>query len=232
MIIFMRSSLFRKLVLSRSKIVTPITSILKKISTSNFEYIITEKVGKKQNVGLVKLNRPKVLNVLCNKLVRELSEVVFTYDVDDTIRAIVITGNEHVFTAGGDMKEMIDTTFSSNSKIGILEHLFDISECKKPVIGAVNGLCLGAGSELITICDIIYSGERAKFGPTEVLFGTLPGGFSQRMMYSCGKSLTMEACLSGNQITAQEALSRGLVSKVFPPDVLVDETIKLAEKSS
>lgn len=235
MVPFVRSSLFKlfktKFILSESKIVMPVSSI-KKISTSNFKYIITEKAGEKQNVGLIKLNRPEVLNVLSDKMVTELSEAVLTCEANETIGAIIITGNEHIFTAGGDMTEMIDISFSSVLKVGILEHLFDVINCKKPVIGAVNGLCLGAGSELIMICDIIYAEERAKFGIPEVLFGTLPGGCSQRMAHICGKSLTMEACLSGNRITAQEALSRGLVSKVFPSEILLSEAIKLAEKIS
>lgn len=234
MILFSRLSLYKtkSIVLSLTKTTVMLVSLTMKMSTSNFEQIITNKVGEKRNVGLVRLNRPKILNVITSKLCAELSEALSTYEADVTIGAIVITGNEHVFTAGGDMKEMIDITYSSILKIGLLENLRDVIKCKKPVIGAVNGLCLGAGNELIMMCDIIYAGEHAKFGLTEVLFGTLPGGCSQRIIRSCGKSLIMEACLSGYQITAQEALSRGLVSKVFPPEKLVDEAIKLAEKIS
>lgn len=232
MAIFLRSSVSKsKLVFSLSKIVTPITSV--KLSTCNLEYIITEKVGEKQNVGLVKLNRPKALNALCDGLVTELTEAVSAYDTDDSIGAIVITGNERAFAAGADIKEMLDKTYSTNLKTGLLKQWDNLSKCKKPVIAAVNGFALGGGCELAMMCDIIYAGEKAKFGQPEIVIGTIPGaGGTQRMIRSCGKSFAMEVCLSGNQISAQDALSRGLVSKVFPPEKLLDEAIKLAEKIS
>jgi len=232
MALIVRSSLAKsKLALSVSKMVMPVSSM--KLSTSNLEYIVTEKVGEKQNVGLVKLNRPKALNALCDGLVTELTEAVSAYDADNSIGAIVITGSERAFAAGADIKEMVDKTFSTNLKIGLLKQWDNLSKCKKPVIAAVNGFALGGGCELAMMCDIIYAGEKAKFGQPEIAIGTIPGaGGTQRMIRSCGKSFAMEVCLSGNQITAQEALSRGLVSKVFPPEKLVDEAVKLAEKIS
>lgn len=232
MAFIVRSSLAKsKLAFSLSKMVMPVSSM--KLSTSNLEYIVTEKVGEKQNVGLVKLNRPKALNALCDGLITELTEAVSAYDADNSIGAIVITGSERAFAAGADIKEMVDKTFSTNIKIGLLKQWDNLSKCKKPVIAAVNGFALGGGCELAMMCDIIYAGEKAKFGQPEIAIGTIPGaGGTQRMLRTCGKSFTMETCLSGNQITAQEALSRGLVSKVFPPEKLVDETIKLAEKIS
>lgn len=220
-----------KLVFSLSKIVMPVSSM--KLSTSKYEYILTEKVGEKKNVGLVKLNRPKALNALCDGLITELVGAVSAYDSDDTIGAIVVTGSERAFAAGADIKEMINNNYSSNLKVGLLQQWDNLSKCKKPVIAAVNGFALGGGCELAMMCDIIYAGEKAKFGQPEITIGTIPGaGGTQRMSRSCGKSFTMEVCLSGNQVTAQDALSRGLVSKVFPPEKLVDEAIKLAEKIS
>lgn len=232
MSLFIRSSMSKtKLVFSVSKIATTISSM--KLSTKNLEYIIAEKVGEKQNVGLVRLNRPKALNALCDGLVTELTEAVSAYDADDTIGAIVVTGSERAFAAGADIKEMLDKTYSVNLKTGLLKQWDNLSKCKKPVIAAVNGFALGGGCELAMMCDIIYAGEKAKFGQPEIAIGTIPGaGGTQRLTRSCGKSFAMEVCLSGNQINAQEALSRGLVSKVFPPEKLVDEAIKLAEKIS
>ncbi|VVC32289.1 Enoyl-CoA hydratase/isomerase, conserved site,Crontonase, C-terminal,ClpP/crotonase-like [Cinara cedri] len=232
MALFMRFSMSKtKLVFSMSKIVMPVSSM--KLSTSSYEYILTEKVGEKKNVGLVKLNRPKALNALCDGLITELVGAVSAYDADDTIGAIVVTGSDRAFAAGADIKEMIDKDYSTNLKIGLLQQWDNLGKCKKPVIAAVNGFALGGGCELAMMCDIIYAGEKAKFGQPEVAIGTMPGaGGTQRLSRSCGKSFTMEVCLSGNQITAQEALSRGLVSKVFPPEKLVDEAIKLAEKIS
>ncbi|XP_050543377.1 enoyl-CoA hydratase, mitochondrial [Daktulosphaira vitifoliae] len=197
------------------------------------EYIITEKVGEKKNVGLVRLNRPKALNALCDGLVNELTEAVEEHDVDKSIGAIVVTGSERAFAAGADIKEMLNQTYSSNVKFGLLEQWNKLTKCKKPIIAAVNGFALGGGCELAMMCDIIYAGEKAKFGQPEIMLGTIPGaGGTQRLIRSCGKSFAMEMCLSGNQVSAQEALARGLVSKVFPPEKLVEEAIKLAEKIS
>jgi enoyl-CoA hydratase len=223
--------------MSKTNLISSLSKILPvfsmKLSTCNLEYIITEKVGEKQNVGLVQLNRPKALNALCDGLVTELTEAVSAYDADSTIGAIVVTGNERAFAAGADIKEMLNKDYSTNLKIGLLKQWDNLSKCKKPIIAAVNGFALGGGCELAMMCDIIYAGEKAKFGQPEIAIGTIPGaGGTQRMIRSCGKSFAMEVCLSGNQITAQEALSRGLVSKVFPPEKLVGEAIKLAEKIS
>nr|XP_018908633.1 PREDICTED: probable enoyl-CoA hydratase, mitochondrial [Bemisia tabaci] len=216
---------------ARSCVVDSIGAKLFYSTQGKYQHILSDVVGEKKNVGLVTLNRPKALNALCDALVTELSQAVSAFDADQTIGAIVITGNEKAFAAGADIKEMLNTTYSSNVKGGLLEHWNKVSECRKPVIAAVNGYALGGGCELAMMCDIIYAGEKAKFGQPEIAIGTIPGaGGTQRIARSCGKSKAMEICLTGNQFTAQEAEKMGLVSKIFPPDQLLNETIKLGEK--
>ncbi|XP_053608050.1 probable enoyl-CoA hydratase, mitochondrial [Plodia interpunctella] len=196
-----------------------------------YENIKIDVVGTKKNIGLIQLNRPKALNALCNPLFVELGKAVVDFDNDNSIAAIIITGNEKAFAAGADIKEMQNNTYSNNQKQGFLREWEDVSNCGKPVIAAVNGFALGGGCELAMLCDIIYAGEKAKFGQPEINIGTIPGaGGTQRLPRYVGKSKAMEIVLTGNFIDAHEAEKMGLVSRVFPADKLLEETIKLAER--
>jgi len=199
----------------------------------NYEYIKVEKAGEKNNVGLITLNRPKALNALCDKLVIEVIDAVKAFDADDGVGAVVLTGSERAFAAGADIKEMVNNTFASTTRGNFLDHWNGLSKAKKPTIAAVNGYALGGGCELAMMCDIIYAGDKAKFGQPEIAIGTIPGaGGTQRLTRVVGKSKAMEIVLTGNQITAEEAEKSGLVSKVFPADQLVAEAVKLGEKIS
>nr|CBH09259.1 putative enoyl-CoA hydratase precursor [Heliconius melpomene]CBH09263.1 putative enoyl-CoA hydratase [Heliconius melpomene] len=200
-------------------------------SAPQYENIKIDVVGQKKNVGLIQLNRPKALNALCNALFKELGAAVKDFDADEKIAAIIITGNEKAFAAGADIKEMQDNTLSSTTREGFLQEWEDVSNCGKPIIAAVNGFALGGGCELAMLCDIIYAGEKAKFGQPEINIGTIPGaGGTQRLPRYVGKSKAMEIVLTGNFIDAQEAEKMGLVSRVFPVEKLLEETIKLAER--
>lgn len=201
------------------------------VDIPKYEFVEASLVGEKKNVGLVRLNRPKALNALCNALVSDLAQAVKLFDKTPGVGAIVLTGNEKAFAAGADIREMKDTSFASNVTEGLLQEWLEISKCSKPVIAAVNGYALGGGCELAMMCDIIYAGDKARFGQPEVNIGTIPGaGGTQRIARSCGKSKAMEICLTGNHFTAEEAERMGLVSKVFPADKLLDEAVKLGEK--
>jgi len=179
----------------------------------------------------VQLNRPKALNALCSPLMEELSGVLAELDEDDTIGAIVLTGNEKAFAAGADIKEMQNRKFPAVYRSNFLNGWNFLTELRKPVIAAVNGFALGGGCEIAMMCDIIYAGENAQFGQPEINIGTIPGaGGTQRLIRAIGKSKAMEMILTGNRMNAQEAEKAGLVSKVFPSDQLLNKTIELAEK--
>ncbi|EFP09430.1 CRE-ECH-6 protein [Caenorhabditis remanei] len=195
------------------------------------EMIKVEKVGQKQNVALIKLNRPKALNALCAQLMTELADALHTLDTDKSVGAIVITGSERAFAAGADIKEMTNNEFASTFSGSFLSNWTAVSDVKKPVIAAVNGFALGGGNELAMMCDIIYAGEKARFGQPEINIGTIPGaGGTQRWARAAGKSFAMEVCLTGNHVSAQEAKEHGIVSKIYPADQVVGEAVKLGEK--
>lgn len=121
------------------------------LSTSvplSYEYILTEKGGEKENVGLITLNRPKALNALCDGLMDELREVLLGFDQDATVGAIVITGSERAFAAGADIAEMQNLTFKECFLGDFLSDWGAIQETRKPVIAAVNGFALGGGCEV------------------------------------------------------------------------------------
>ncbi|RUS85744.1 hypothetical protein EGW08_006458 [Elysia chlorotica] len=200
--------------------------------SGTYTNIKVEKVGEKKNVTLIQLNRPKALNALCDGLIKDLNHALDEAEADSTIGAVVLTGSERAFAAGADIKEMqAMENFSAvyNSDFSLSWNR--ITNCKKPVLAAVNGFALGGGCELAMMCDIIYAGEKAQFGQPEITLGTIPGaGGTQRLTHAIGKSKAMEMILTGNRMSAQEAEKAGLVSKVFPPDQLVSEAVKTAEK--
>ncbi|KAG1670724.1 Enoyl-CoA hydratase, mitochondrial [Nymphon striatum] len=161
----------------------------------------------------------------------ELCQALKDCDADSKIGAIVLTGNEKAFAAGADIKEMENLNFNDVYSTGFLGWWQNVAETKKPVIAAVNGYALGGGCELAMMCDIIYAGEKAKFGQPEINIGTIPGaGGTQRLTKAIGKSRAMEMCLTGLPINAQEASQWGLVSRIFPASELVDHAIKLGER--
>ncbi|OQV18126.1 Enoyl-CoA hydratase, mitochondrial [Hypsibius exemplaris] len=200
---------------------------------TKYEYLIVGVKGEKQNVGLIQLNRPRAFNSLCSPLIAELCQAVEKFEMDDSIGAIVLTGSERVFAAGADIKEMQHREFPNVYKNDFLGSWDKLAKCRKPTIAAVNGYALGGGCEVAMMCDIIYAGEKASFGQPEINLGTIPGaGGTQRLVRAIGKSKAMELVLTGDKMSAAEAEKAGLVSKVFPVDQLVNESIKLAEKIS
>jgi len=172
--------------------------------STTYENVIVEK--KTNGVAVVTLNRPKALNALCYALFKDLNCALTTLDKDPEVRAIVLTGSEKAFAAGADIKEMKDRTFPDVYMTDMLTWWDDLTKLKTPLIGAVNGFALGGGSELAMMCDILIAGENAKFGQPEVNLGTIPGmGGTQRLTRAIGKSRSMELCLTGDFMGAEEA---------------------------
>jgi enoyl-CoA hydratase/carnithine racemase len=197
-------------------------------SNLKLDNVIWEK--KDYGVGLIMLNRPKALNALCDELFDDINSIMSKMDQDPEIGAIVLTGSKRAFAAGADIKEMLGKEFPQVYTIDMLSHWENVAACRTPIIAAVNGFALGGGCELAMMCDIIYAGDKAKFGQPEINLGTIPGmGGSQRMTKAIGKSRTMEMVLTGEFMGAEEAVSRGLASKLFEAEILVDEALKTAK---
>ncbi len=193
-----------------------------------YENIIAEKKGR---VGLITLDRAKALNALNAALIAELEQALDSFEADDGVGAIVITGNDKAFAAGADIKEMQDKTFI-DAYLGdfITRDWERIAACRKPVIAAVAGYALGGGCEIAMMCDFILAADNARFGQPEITLGTMPGaGGTQRLARLAGKSKAMEMCLTGRMMDAEEAERIGLVSRIVPVAELVEEALKTAE---
>lgn len=192
----------------------------------SYTSILVETRGK---VGLITLNRPQALNALNNQLMRELMDALEAFDRDDSIGAMVITGNEKAFAAGADIKEMAGKTIDQMMDSDHLAAFGRIRTFRKPVIAAVSGWALGGGFEIALSCDMIVASDSAKFGLPEINLGVFPGaGGTQRLVRAVGKALAMEMILNDRHITAQEALQFGLVNRVAPVADYLDEAMKLA----
>lgn len=192
-----------------------------------YECIISEKKGK---VGLIRLNRPDALNALNSQLIDELGQALDAFEEDEKIGCIVITGGEKAFAAGADIKEMQDKTYMEAYTENFLSEWERVAKCRIPVIAAVSGYALGGGCELALMCDFVLAAPSAVFGQPEINLGIMPGaGGTQRLARSIGKAKTMDMCLTGRNLTAEEAERAGIVSRVVEGD-LIEEAVKIAAK--
>lgn len=192
----------------------------------SYEFILTRTEGR---VGIVQFNRPKALNALNRGLMSELMAALETFDIDDNIGCIVVTGNEKAFAAGADIKEMAAATPVMMLDNPFIDYWDRLRKIGKPVVAAVSGFALGGGCELAMACDMIVASESAKFGQPEINLGIIPGaGGTQRMTYAVGKALAMEIVLNGRFLSAAEALQHGLINRVVPVELYLEEAIKLA----
>lgn len=193
-----------------------------------FETIVTETRGR---VALITLNRPNALNALNATLIGELGDAVTAYDADQRVGCMIITGSEKAFAAGADIKEMQGLTFIEAFNRDYGDALSRVARARKPLIAAVAGYCLGGGSELAMICDIVIAADTAKFGQPEITLGIMPGmGATQRLPRAVGKAKAMDLILTGRMMDAAEAERSGLVSRIVPANDLIEEAMRVADK--
>ena len=191
-------------------------------------------VEQRDAVTLITLNRPKALNALNSKVLEELIDAFAAYQADNSQLCAVLTGSgDKAFAAGADIKEMSEKEAADF----YLEDFFApwtseiVKKTRKPWIAAVNGFALGGGCELAMMADFIIASENSKFGQPEIKLGVAPGmGGSQRLTKAVGKSKSMEMCLTGRMMDAEEAERSNLVARVVPHDQLLDEAMKTAKQ--
>jgi len=192
-----------------------------------YENILVEIHGK---VGLITINRPAALNALNDKLMDELGLALQSFDADDDIGCMIITGSEKAFAAGADIGAMATYSYMDVYKGDYITRNWEqIRSIRKPVIAAVAGYALGGGCELAMMCDFIIAADTAKFGQPEIKLGIIPGaGGTQRLPRSVSKSKAMDMCLTARMMDAAEAERAGLVSRVVAADKLLEEALAAA----
>jgi enoyl-CoA hydratase/carnithine racemase len=184
-----------------------------------------------EGVAVIRLNRVEVKNALNLTVRQELARYFTELGADPTIRCIVLTGGDQVFAAGADIRDMVDKGAIEMMLRNI--HLLwqAISSCPKPVIAAVNGYAWGGGCELAMHADIIIAGETATFCQPEVKVGIMPGaGGTQRLTRAVGKFQAMKMILTGQPVSARQALAMGLCSDVVPDEDVQGAALKMASQ--
>ncbi|MBP6364434.1 MAG: enoyl-CoA hydratase [Novosphingobium sp.] len=182
-------------------------------------------------VAVVTMNRPEAMNALSSGLRAELAAAMVEVDSDDTIHAVVLTGaGTRAFTAGLDLKELgVAGLGAANAETPAANPVKAIEQCRKPVIGAINGVAITGGFEVALACDILIASENARFADTHARVGIMPGwGLSQKLSRMIGISRAKELSLSGNFLDAQTACQWGLVNRVVSAEDLLPTAKKLA----
>ena len=207
--------------------------ILSSQLTADKPKMVTTTIDEARKIALVEMTPPGKLVVLSRELFIQLNEALLSLEKDDRVNAVVLTGKGKAFAAGAAITEF--------EGLDLKQHLFDdyfergwftvLPKYRKPTIAAINGFALGGGLEVAMMCDMQICSDDAKLGQPEIKLGLIPGGGGcVRLTQAVGKSKAMEMILTGVPISAQEALSCGLVSQVHPKDKLVENAMNLAAK--
>jgi enoyl-CoA hydratase len=187
-----------------------------------------------EQIARITFNRPNVLNALNRKTMDELGDCLKKVRADDAIRVLILTGaGEKAFIAGADINELSQQTPVNGREFTLYgqEIIHRLETLGKPAIAAINGFALGGGCEVALACTLRIASRNAKLGQPEVKLGIIPGyGGSQRLPRLCGKGVAHELILTGEMITADEALRIGLVNRVVEPAELLATAEAIAKK--
>ena len=193
----------------------------------SYEFVLTQVDGA---VGVVTIHRPQVRNALNHQTIAELVDALESFDRDDAIRCMVLTGDDRAFAAGADIGQMAEASAIDVLRDDNFARWARFRAIHKPVIAAVGGYALGGGCELALMCDLVVASETAQFGQPEVKIGIIPGaGGTQRWARTAGKVRAMEAVLTGEPVRAVDAERMGLVNRVVPAGAQLEEAKRLAQ---
>lgn len=189
-------------------------------------------VEQRNQVGIITINTNSGLNIIDRQTLKDLGDSCVSLDMDDSVKVIIIRGSDKSFSAGLDANE-----FANQCSVEMLQEMYQdfdkIATLKKPAIAAVNGYVIGIGLEIALACDMVFASDNASFGVPDLSLGIVPGfGATQRLPKAVGKSKAMEMILTGRAMSAKEAESVGLVSRIIPLAYLFTEAYNTAEKIS
>jgi enoyl-CoA hydratase len=182
-------------------------------------------------IATLTFNRPDVLNAISPQMIQEFHQALFEVQEVSEVKVLILTGAGKAFVAGADIRVLQELDVLGAKKFAQVgqEALFTLEAMDIPVIACVNGYALGGGCEIAIACDFICASETANLGQPEINLGVIPGfGGTQRLVRLVGKGHAKELCMTGRMITAEEAHGMGLVTRIFPPETLMEETLKIA----
>lgn len=182
-------------------------------------------------IATLTFSRPDVLNALNPTMIREFRKAIEDVEKNSEVRVLLLTGAGKAFVAGADIRilqELGPLSAKHFAQAG-QDALFALESMAIPVIACINGFALGGGCEIAMACDFICASKEARLGQPEINLGIIPGfGGTQRLARLVGKGRAKELCMTGRMITAEEAFAMGLVTRIFPGDILLEETLKIA----
>lgn len=183
-------------------------------------------------IATVTISRPKAMNALNTRFFNEMDQLVEEISNNKDVKVMIITGDGKAFVAGADIAEMVNKNEAEGSAFSLLgQNTFSsFGEMNIPVIAAINGFALGGGLELAMGCDFRFASTKSKFGQPEVNLGLIPGyAGTQRLPRLTGMGDALYLLMTADMINAEEALRIGLIQKVFEPETLIEETLKIAK---
>ena len=193
-------------------------------------------VEREEDIATIVLNRPHKLNALIKPMWQQLGEVMRSLSADDNLRCIVLRGaGDKSFAPGNDISEFKDAR--SNSKdakqYGEIHHeaLAALNECRHPIVALIQGICVGGGLEIASLCDLRICGTSSRFGVPINRLGLVVGVREMQGLYSLvGKAVTMEILLEGRVFDAEEAFQKGLVTRIVADDQVAQEAYASARR--